>query len=100
MFSLSAFGMGVILDAWKSWKDPSANRLLFGEAKKKHTRYMDLRTRFKRQPLTVAERKVVETADRRYRQSANIGLLFSKVAILHPGSPFILHFTMYLYTFY
>lgn len=62
--------MGVILDAWKAWNDRLTNAWLFGEAKKKHTRYMDLRARLKRQPLTDAERKVVEAADRRYREGS------------------------------
>lgn len=57
--------MGVILDAWKAVWDPATNGWLFGEAKKKHTRYMEVRARLKRQPLTNAERKVMESADRR-----------------------------------
>lgn len=38
----------------------------FGEAKKKHADYMDLRAQLKRQPLTDAERNVVDAAGGRY----------------------------------
>ncbi|KAH7702798.1 hypothetical protein AAVH_30038 [Aphelenchoides avenae] len=51
------------LEAFNDW----FTRLhLFGEAKKKYTRYVEVRNELKRQPLTDAERKLVKTVDRRY----------------------------------
>ncbi|KAH7703970.1 hypothetical protein AAVH_28853, partial [Aphelenchoides avenae] len=54
-------------DAITAFNDWTAKVVLFGEAKKKHVRYMEVRDQLKRQPLTDAERKLVETADRRAR---------------------------------
>lgn len=55
-----------IFDAMTPLKDWETKGLLFGEAKKKYSRYMEVRDRLKRQPLTNAERKAVETAHFRY----------------------------------
>ncbi|KAH7701882.1 hypothetical protein AAVH_30977, partial [Aphelenchoides avenae] len=54
-------------DAITAFDDWETKIVLFGDAKKKYTRYMEVRDRLKRQPLTDAERKLVETADRRAR---------------------------------
>ncbi|KAH7711815.1 hypothetical protein AAVH_20860 [Aphelenchoides avenae] len=54
-------------DAIKAFSDWETKIVLFGEAKKKYTRYVGVRDQLKRQPLTDAERKLVETADRRAR---------------------------------
>lgn len=57
-------GMGV-MDAIKASNDWTTKIVLFGEAKRKYTRYTEVRDRLKLQPLTAAERQLVETADHR-----------------------------------
>ncbi|KAH7718688.1 hypothetical protein AAVH_13841 [Aphelenchoides avenae] len=56
--------MGV-KDAMEAYHDWFSRLHLFGEAKYKYTRYVELRNWLKRQALTDAERSLVKTADQR-----------------------------------